>query len=143
MPYWLFIILEMILIQSSLFHPSARRRGRLGGQPPGPKCFLPGLWTGAEAAGPRPSGVESMCCRLRSHLPPPGLGTEAGSRQGKQADNQVGPKPEKRERESRRTGGQAVSARPASGRERLEEKPPRRELVFVCLRECFLAHQRK
>ncbi|KAI3354160.1 hypothetical protein L3Q82_018699, partial [Scortum barcoo] len=52
------------------------------------KCFLYGLWTGGTAAGPRPSGVESMCRRLRSHLPPPSLGTEAGSRQGKQADNQ-------------------------------------------------------
>ncbi|TNN60242.1 hypothetical protein EYF80_029577 [Liparis tanakae] len=55
----------------------------------GLKCFLQGLRTGGTAAGPQPSGVESMCCRLRSHLPPPSLGTEAGSRQGKQADNQT------------------------------------------------------
>lgn len=66
------------------------------------KCFLQGQRTAGTAAGPQPSGVESLCRRLRSHLPPPGLGTEVGSRQGKQADNQVGPEPR---REKERIGG--------------------------------------
>lgn len=65
------------------------------------KCFLQGLWT-AGTAGPQPSGLESLCRRLCSHLPPPGLGTEVGSRQGKQADNQVGPE---LRREKERIGG--------------------------------------
>lgn len=57
----------------------------------GLKCFLEVRRSRGAAAGPEPSGVESTCCRLYSQLLPPSLGTEAGSRQGKQADNQVGP----------------------------------------------------
>lgn len=66
------------------------------------KCFLQGPRTAGTAAGPQPLGLESLCRRLCSHLPPPGLGTEVGGRQGKQADNQVGPEPQ---REKERIGG--------------------------------------
>lgn len=48
--------------------------------------------------------MESPCRRLSSHLPTPGLGTEGGSRQGKQADNQVGPEP-RTEKERMGVGG--------------------------------------
>lgn len=43
-----------------------------------------------------PSELESMCTVATG--PPPSLGTEAGSRQGKQLDNQVGERERERER---------------------------------------------
>lgn len=48
-------------------------------------------WTERTIRGPQPLEVESMCRGLCFHIPPLSLGTEAGSHQGKQADNQVGP----------------------------------------------------
>ena len=55
------------------------------------------MWTGgAAAAAPGGGGGAAAVAGLQgwkvcvvAELPPPSLGTEAGSRQGKQADNQV------------------------------------------------------
>lgn len=107
------------------------------------KCFLQGPWT-AGTAGPQPSGLESLCRRLCSHLPPPGLGTEVGSRQGKQADNQVGP--ELRREKERIGGGRGRKVRQSP--ERLRWSSRKRDGGF-CLCVCasissFLSfHQRK
>lgn len=102
---------------SSLLYSRLQPKGRRGAfvvvkQQLEWKCFLQSQWTEENHCWSSAFGGGKFASY--SHLAPPSLGTEAGSRQGKQADNQV--EPEQKERKSGWAGRRSRSMRQASER---------------------------